>query len=79
MPKTAIPYADETWSATLVLARLGLAPDTAEESIQALVIWASLVVQYMEKGEPYWYGDKGLKVMGQDALAPFEHLLKEEP
>jgi hypothetical protein len=30
--------------------------------------YIGLVVQYMEAGVPYWYGDKGLKGMGQDLL-----------
>ena len=52
---------------------LGLPPDKLEASVRALVAWAGLVVQYMEKGEPYWYGDS-LKEQGRAALAPFVHL-----
>ena len=51
----------------------GLPPDKLEEYVRALVAWAGLVVQYMEKGEPYWYGDN-LKEQGRAALAPFAHL-----
>ena len=55
------------------LVRLALPPDKLEEYVRALVAWAGLVVQYMEKGEPYWYGDS-LKEQGRAALAPFAHL-----
>ena len=52
---------------------IALPPDKLEEYVRALVAWAGLVVQYMEKGEPYWYGDN-LKEQGRAALAPFAHL-----
>ena len=42
-----------------------------EAKVRALVAWAGLVVQYMEKGEPYWYGDTGLKEQGHVVLALF--------
>ena len=55
---------------------IALPPDKLEASVRALVAWAGLVVQYMEKGEPYWYGDS-LKEQGRAALAPFARLGSE--
>ena len=73
------PYGTLTWTTEAQMAckaledAYGLPPDNLEEYVRALVAWAGLVVQYMEKGEPYWYGDS-LKEQGRAALAPFVHL-----
>lgn len=67
------------------LARLGLAPATAEEKVRALVREVNDLL-----ARPYRRSQTGnLEIMGQDGyvmrerivkvLAPFAHLLKEEP